>query len=161
MKEGCGSPPSLDIVFMMVRAGLDRQFEQSSSLDTKLGMTIGLSGVILAALLGFQSLNLFNTITTWLVIVAVTLVLLSLLIAACGVFLIGKFQWAPRPETLREFYLTEKSEETKTVIVDTQITVYKQNRRHISLKAQLLKCSFVIVLCSAFLIGISVLYNLA
>ena len=152
---------SIDIVFDNSKTALNRQFEQSSSLDMKLGISIGLSGVILAALLGLQGLNAYDMVTTWLIILAVTLVILSLIFAAYGVFLIGKFQWAPRPEALRKFYLTTSARETKLVIIDTQIEVYIKNRNFISRKARMMKLSFYTVLCSAFVIGIAILYNLA
>ena len=53
MAKRANSLLSIDIVFENSKAALNRQFEQSSSLDMKLGMSVGLSGVILAALLGF------------------------------------------------------------------------------------------------------------
>ena len=160
MGEEKGLLPSLDIVLDGTKAALNRQFEQSSSLDMKLGVSVGLSGVILAALLGFTFLYTCDTTTTWLVISAVALVLVSLLFAAWGVFLIGKFQWAPRPDALREFYLTKQSKETKIAIVDTQIYAYGWNRKRIARKAQLMRTSFIFVLVSAFIIGIAILYNL-
>ena len=100
-------------------------------------------------------------VTSWLIILAVLLVIFSLFIAACGIFLIGKFQWAPRPEALREFYLSKQARDTKLAIIDTQIDVYIGNRKHISRKARLMKISFFTVLCSAIIIGVAVLYNLA
>ena len=161
MVEDTNSLPSIDIVFESSKAALNRQLEQSSSLDMKLGVSIGLSGVILAALLGFQPLYGYDLVTERLVIVAVLLVVLSLLASACGIFLIGKFQWAPRPEALREFYLSGQTHDTKLAIIDTQIEVYKRNRKHISQKAWFMKTSFFTVLCSAFIIGVAALHNLA
>ncbi len=160
MEEDAELLPSLDIVWSETKAALDRQFEQSSALDMKIGVVLGLSGVILAALLGFPLIRSGDMVTKGLLIAAVALVLVSLLLAAVAGYWIRKFEWAPLPRALREFYLTEQSEVTKLAIVDAQLTAYDWNKKRIVLKARLMHTSFDFILSGALIIGVTLLYNL-
>ena len=160
MKKKAELLPSLDVVLSETKSALERQFEQSSSLDMKLGVSVGLSGVILAALLGFPLIRNGDMATRWLLIAAAASVLVALLLAAVGGFWIRKFEWAPRPEALREFYLTSQSKVTKIAIIDTQISAYRWNRKRIVLKAQFMHFSFAFVFLGAFIIGVTILCSL-
>lgn len=151
--------PSLDIVFSEAKSALDFQHVQLSSLDMKLGVLLGLSGVILAALLSFPLIRNGNMVTKGLLIAAAALILVSLVSAALG-YWVRKYERAPDPRALREFYLVEQPEVTKMVIVDTLLSVYDRNQNRIARKAERTKISFVFVFLGALIIAVTILYNL-
>jgi len=96
MEEHTVSLPSLDVVLSETKAAVDDQSARISSLDTKLGVLLGLSGVILAALLSFPSIRYGNIATKQLLIAAIALLLASLLSATWG-YWIRKYKAPPDP----------------------------------------------------------------
>jgi len=151
--------PSLDVVLSETKVALDRQFEQISSLDLKLGVLLGLSGVILAALLGFPLIRNGDMATRSLLIGAVALVLVSLVFATWG-YWIRKYKGTPAPRALRDFYLMEEPERTKLAVTDYVVEVYEWNQKRIASKVKYTHISFVFVFLGALIIGVTILYNL-
>lgn len=160
MVEDAESVPSLDVVFSETKAAVERQFEEISSLDMKLGVLLGLAGVILAALLGFLFGPQYGDLATkGLIITAVVLILVSLLFAALG-YRTREYETAPAPEALREFYLKEDQKTTKLVVLDTLGAVYHRNKKRIVTKTKWMNISFIFVFSGALMIGVTLLYNL-
>jgi hypothetical protein len=160
MAKRVGSLPSLDVVFGETKAAVERQSEEISSLDMKLGVLLGLAGIILAALLGF----LFNPqcgdlATKGFITLAVVLVLASLICAALG-YRTRKYEIAPAPKELRKFYLMEDLKKTKLVLLDTLVKVYYRNKKRIETKVRYTNISFIFVFSGALMIGVTLLYSL-
>ena len=159
MKQTGEPLPSLDVVLSETKVALDRQFEQISSLDMKLGVLLGLSAVILAALLAFPLIRNGNMTTKWLLIAAVVLILVSLFSATWG-YRISKYKGPPAPEVLRESYLMREPEKTKLAVVDYLCSAYDWNQK---LLANIIKCfriSFGCAFLGILIIGGTILYNL-
>lgn len=151
--------PSLDVVLSETKAAVDDQSARISALDTKLGVLLGLSGVILAALLGFPLIRDGNVATKHLLLAAVALVLVSLLSATWG-YWIRTYRSLPDPRALREFYLTEEQRKTKLAVIDyLSEYVYAWNQRRIATKVICTHVSFVFVFLGAIIIGVVILYN--
>jgi len=159
MEEPTQPLPSLDIVLNETKVALDRQFEQISSLDVKLGVLLGVSGVILAAILGFLLKDNTDLVTKVLVLCTVALVLISLVLASWG-YRIRKYKGPPNPIALREFYLVEEQERTKLAVVDYLCSVYDWNQKRITSKVRYTHFSFVSVFLGAVIIGVTIIYNL-
>jgi hypothetical protein len=154
-------PPllSLDTVLSETKTAVDDQSARISSLDTRLGVLLGLSGVILAALLSFPSIRSGDIATKWLLIAAVILILVSLLSATWG-YWIRKYKAPPDPVALRTFYLTEEQEKTKLAIIDYLSSVYEWNQPLIEDKVKYTRISFASVLSGTVIIGVTILINL-
>ncbi len=150
------SLPSLDVVLSESKTALNNQLEQISSLDTKLGVILGLSGVILVALLAFTSIYYSDVVTKGLFISAVAFILASLLSTAWG-YRIRKYKAPPDPSALREFYLMEEPQETKIAIVDYLCSAYDWNQQLLASKVWCLNISFTRVFLSAIIMGVIVL----
>ena len=148
-------PPlfSLDTVLSETKAAVSEQSARISSIDTRLGVLLGLSGVILAALLSFPSIRYGDLATKWLLIAAVVLILVSLLSATWG-YWIRKYKAPPDPMALREFYLTEEQEKTKLAIIDYLSSVYSWNQPIIEDKVKYTRISFASVLLGTIIIGV-------
>ena len=148
-------PPlfSLDTVLSETKAAVSEQSARISSIDTRLGVLLGLSGVILAALLSFPSIRYGDLATKWLLIAAVVLILVSLLSATWG-YWIRKYKAPPDPMALREFYLTEEQEKTKLAIIDYLSSVYGWNQPIIEDKVKYTRISFASVLLGTIIIGV-------
>jgi hypothetical protein len=155
------SPPllSLDVVLSETKAAVDDQSARISSLDTRLGVLLGLSGVILAALLSFPSIRCVDITTKSLLITAVVLILVSLLSATWG-YWIRKYKAPPDPMALREFYLTEEPEKSKLAILDYLSSVYAWNQPIIEGKVKYTRISFGSVLTGTIIIGVTILINM-
>jgi hypothetical protein len=151
--------PSLDVVLSETKAALEDQSERLSSLDTKLGVLLGLSGVILAALLVFPLTYNVDIATRWLLIAAVALILASLLSATWG-YWIRKYKAPPSPSALREFYLMEEPQKAKLAVVDYLCSVYDWNQKLLESKVRFTHGSFIFVLLGALIIGVTILLNL-
>lgn len=152
--------PSLDVVLSEIKTALADQSELISSSDIKLGVLLGLSGLILAALLGSTSVYYSNMATRVLFILAVALILVSLLSTTWG-YWIRKYKALPSPSALREFYLMEEPQKTKLALVDYLCSVYDWNQKRLVSKLRCLKISFICVLLSAIIMGVIVLHILA
>lgn len=151
--------PSLDVVLSETKAALEDQTERLSSLDTKLGVLLGLSGFILAALLAFPLAYNVDRPTRWLFIATVVLILASLLSATWG-YWIREYKAPPSPSVLREFYLMEEPQKAKLAVVDYLCSVYDWNQRLLAGKVKFAHISFVFVLLGALIIGLTILINL-
>src|SRR5688500_4441275 len=107
-------PPSLGLLHVEVTAELGAQERHATAMDTKAGVLLGFSGV----LVGLSVANLNG----WLSNVAM---------AAAGVaaFLAG-WAYIPRsfptlrPTSLRERYLMAQEEFTRLKLLDTRIAIY-------------------------------------
>lgn len=159
MEENGEFLPSLDVVLNETKAALDRQFELLSSLDVKLGVLLGLSGVILAALLGFPLIRTGDMATRLFLIAAVVLVLVSLVSAMRG-YQVRKYKGPPAPRALRESYLMEEPERTKLAVTDYLSSVYDWNQKRVASKVKCTRISFGFVFSGALIIGVALLYNL-
>lgn len=151
--------PSLDVVLDQTREAVHEQSERISSLDTKLGVLLGLSGVMLAALVSSPSIRSATPPVRIMLIVAVALIFCSLLAAAWG-YWIRKYQVAPDPMILRQAYLSEAPEETKLALVDYLATAYVWNQRRIVSKVWCTHISFILLLIGATTIGVTVMVSL-
>lgn len=159
MEEKIEILPSLDVVFSETKAALEEQTERLSSLDTRLGVLLGLSGIILVALLGFCSTCGNDMTTRWLVIAAVASIVVSILSATWG-YWVRKYKVLTNPMALREFYLMEEPEKTKLALVDYLSSVYDWNQQRIVVKVKCTHISFVFVLLGALIISITILHIL-
>jgi len=151
--------PSLDVVLSETKSAVDDQSARISSLDTKLGVLLGLSGVILAALLSFHPFYWGNIAIKQLLIAAIGLILVSLFSATWG-YWIRKYKAPPDPTALRKFYLTEEQEKTKLAIIDYLSSVYEWNQQRLANKVKCTHISFVFVLLAAITIGVTILLNM-
>ena len=151
--------PSVDVVLSETKVALDRQFENISSLDMKLGVLLGLSAVILAALLAFPFVRSCDVITRWLLIAAVAFILVSLLSATWG-YRISKYKGPPAPRALREFYLMEKPERTKLVVINYLCSAYDWNQEIIANIVTCFQVSFGCVFLGTLIIVVITLVNL-
>jgi glucan phosphoethanolaminetransferase (alkaline phosphatase superfamily) len=160
-KRALKTPPllSLDTVLSETKAVVDDQSARISSLDTRLGVLLGLSGVILAALLSFTSTRCIDLGTRWLLIIAVILILASLLSATWGYWM-RKYKAPPDPMALRTFYLTEEQEKTKLAIIDYLSSVYQWNQPIIEKKVKYTRISFASVLIGTIIIGVVIILNM-
>ncbi|MGD0780505.1 MAG: hypothetical protein ABR954_07000 [Dehalococcoidales bacterium] len=154
------TPPllSLDTVLSETKAAVDDQSARISSLDTRLGVLLGLSGVILAALLSFPATHCSDSGTKYLLIIAVVLILVSLLSATWGYWM-RKYKAPPDPLALREFYLTEEQKKTKLAIIDYLSSVYEWNQPIIENKVKYTRISFASVLIGTIIIGVVIILN--
>ncbi len=153
-------PPlfSLDTVLVETKAAVDEQNSRISSLDTRLGVLLSLSGVIIAALLSF-ALNYSYCIETKALLAVVIIILFSSLLSATWGYWIRKYKTTPSPSALRK-YLVEEQEKTKLAIIDYLTSVYEWNQSRIVDKVRCTHISFLLLLIGAILIGITFLMNL-
>jgi hypothetical protein len=161
-KKTLKTPPllSLDTVLSETKAAVDDQTARISSLDTRLGVLLGLSGVILAALLSFPATHCIYPGTKCLLIIAVILILASLFSATWGYWM-RKYKAPPDPMALREFYLTEEQEKTKLALIDYfSDDVYNWNQLIIESKLKCTRVSFISVLIGTVIIGIVIILNM-
>jgi hypothetical protein len=160
-KKEAKSPPllSLDVVLSETKTAVDEQNARISSLDTRLGVLLSLSGVIIAALLSFSSSLYYDIETKRLLAVTVIILFGSLLSATVG-YWIRKYKAPPSPTALREFYLTEEQEKTKLAIIDYLASVYEWNQQRIVDKVRCTHISFLLLLLGAIVIGVTLLNNL-
>ena len=134
--------PSLQIVFEQTEKALDRQFEQVSSLDTKLSILLGAAGIIFAALLSIAS-TLANVCVSQKVLFGsgTLLILLSLISAALG-YRVYRFHRPPNPRVLRTDYIVKEDEETKLSIIDESLSGLDRNQRVIAEKISYIRSAF-------------------
>lgn len=142
--------PSIDIVLEEVRRTLDYQFQQARNLDTKSGIVLGTSGIILAILASIlhghsDSLNNINIIRG-----ALCATLLSFLLSFITLN-IRKWDRPPEVNRLRSHYIIEDSEQTKLRVIDIYLDAIRRNQRRIKQKIYLVQSSFsILAIASGF-----------
>lgn len=153
--------PSLDIVYEETEKALGVQFEQVSSLDTKLSILLGAAGITFAALIsGRYPLGTPEVATSAKVlpIVAAVLLVVSLVFGFYG-YRLFRFERPPNPETLRLDYIVKQPEETKLSIIDTVVDSYRRNQDMIGKKIRFMKLCFLSLSGGVLFLGASFLYN--
>ena len=160
VKKDTKPPPllSIDVVLSETKTAVDEQNSRISSLDTRLGVLLSLSGVIIAALLSFSS-SLYCYVGIKRLLVATVIILFGSLLSATWGYWIRKYKTTPSPTALRK-YLIEEQENTKLAIVDYLTSVYEWNQRRIVGKVRCTHISFLLLLLGAIIIGVTLLINL-
>lgn len=127
------SLPSLDLLSREARAELDAQERRGDALDTKAGVLLGFSGVIV----GLTVSRLDGTIAH----IASSFSALGALLASAG-YLPRSFPTL-RLRTLRDEYLMAEVGFTRLRLLDTRIAMYNQTQRTLARKARLVGASTV------------------
>jgi hypothetical protein len=161
-KEKAKPPPlmSIDVVLSETKTAIDEQNARISSLDTRLGLLLSLSGVIIAALLGFPHNlgNYYDIVTKWLLAVVVIILFGAIFFATWG-YWIRKYKTTPNPAALRK-YLVEEQEKTQLAIIDYLESAYEWNQKRIVSKVRCSHVSFLLLLLGAIITGVTFMINL-
>jgi hypothetical protein len=161
-KKTIKSPPllSLDTVLNETKVAVNEQSARISSIDTRLGVLLGLSGVILAATLSFPITNCVESYTRYLLVIAVGFMLVSIISATLGYWM-RRYRVPPEPSILRELYLKEEQEKTKlAVLLYYEERVYPWNQHKIVSKLRCTRVSFTSVLVGTVIIGVVIILNM-
>lgn len=139
---------SLEVIFEEVRRRLESQRESTDSLNTRAGLILGLSALILTSSMSFGELG---SQSVWLKVL-----LLIFTFGAAGFSLLGymiaKYRVDPEPRPLVENYLKDHEFSTKKQILDNWVDSYEENRRKILRKAK-----YVIVSLASLMMAFVVL----
>ena len=143
---------SLDLVFDLLKERVASQLAQADGLDSKANNIIVAASALLAAGLVLQgailtlqtsALTLNFTYTRPGLIVLLGSYLITMFAAIGGGFSIRSFEQIPEPEPFVAHYLTRPVEETKGVVIETQIEVYKTNHRILKSKILTLRIASI------------------
>ena len=147
--------PSIDIVLDEVRRKLDFQFEQIDSLDTKSGILLGITGVLMALLMTniITQPNLPNLI---LVKVALIPIFVSLLLSFISIAT-RKWDKPPQLDRLRSYYINQGEDETKLKIIDIVMDAISKNKKPIEEKICLWKWSYSVLALGIGLLAVWVI----
>lgn len=154
--------PSLDIVYEETEKALGVQFEQVSSLDTKLSILLGASGIILAALISGPFLLGSPQVVSVAKVLLTGATVFLMASLGCGIYgyRLFKFERPPNPEALRVHYIAEPPEETKLSIIDTILISYKKNQDMIGKKIRFIGLSFASLSAGVLFLAAGFLYNI-
>jgi len=125
------SMPSLDVLAEESVRQLDVQERRSDALDSKAGVVLGFSGVLVP-------LSIAN-LHTDLAHVGAGFAALAALLASGGFF--PRNTPALNPRQLRENYLTAEERFTRLRLVDTRIAMFEQTRQLLRFKALVIVAS--------------------
>jgi len=151
--------PSIDIVLDETRRTLDFQFEQLDGLDTKSGIIMGITGVIITllitALIGKP--DLFDEV--WLKILTALVVGVLFVSLFLSYMNIRISKWSKPPEiiTLRTDYIVKDMQETKQKTMDTMLTAIKENDKVLDRRINLFKCSYHILFVGLVIVAVGVI----
>lgn len=150
--------PSLRFTANATLRALDAQVDQIKGIDTKAGLVLGASGVILAVLVGPSWVQDHTKTTT--VLLALALGAFSFA-SACAVAAIWprRVDIPPNPTRLFDEYLTRPEAETLHEVVKRQVDVYETNESAIGTKSTTLKYSALSFMAGIALLGILALYD--
>jgi hypothetical protein len=157
--------PSLDFIFDEVSRQVDRQFAQIDFLNTKAGILLGFSGVILTLILASAG-TLVSTGTNpawtwnWVTfpsIIGATVCAILAMIAALMAYGVRKFRWDPQPRNLAEQYLHKSSETTKLQLLSNKIQTLEENDHIVSKMAHQVSISQGILLVDGILVALAII----
>lgn len=137
--------PSLEIISQQVRQGYDEQLSHADALDSKAGIVLGFSGVLIALAVDEVS---SGGLLAWGGLSAAASAVMALL------------AFLPRPfvgmslKALRNKYLTHQAEHTKLRVLDTMISHAERNSDRIKWKAGLLRGAFGFLSLAVVLLAI-------
>jgi hypothetical protein len=143
---------SLMIIFTEAERNLDLQFRSIDSLDTKVSLIIGFSGLILANLM-LKRAALGCYAIHYLTIVCV---LLSAVLALAA-FFPRRFRADPSPQSLMKKYLEKTADETRRRVLANLARSFKMNQSIIRIKVRLMESSFVSLLAGLVFLSINLL----
>ena len=146
------SQDSQDLVFDLLKERVADQLAQADELDSKANNIIVAASALLAAglvlqgaLLTLQTPALIPTFTYTRpgLTALLGIYLFTMLAAIWGGFWIRSFQQIPEPEPFVQKYLSHPIRETKGVVIDTQIEVYRKNRKILDSKVTALRAASI------------------
>jgi hypothetical protein len=140
--------PSLEIIFEHVKGHVANQNEQIATLDGKASFVLASSSLLTAGVTTFHTdlLEVLPSVTTKLGSVAPQFLGYALILGALGLYLwlvwcaykayrIRPYRGITDLSQLRDKYLTQNSEDTKLMLLDTTIHAVEINTKTLSNKA--------------------------
>ncbi len=138
--------PSFDIVAEEIRTQVDQQQRQFDALDTKAGVILGFSGVLMA-LTGDRQ----GRLTGATVLLAMLAVLLAVL-----AFYPHRFPLVDL-SSLRNQYLSAESEFTAFRLLDSRLQMWRDGKKMLKLKARYLAGAILFLTAAAAVHAIAIL----